>query len=249
MTAVVLAGGVGFVLAPRVLRFGEINPLSGTAYLVSRFAVLPPWVADVVTDVLGLRPRDWDACVATKRAPVEQDKAFSLVPVLEEALRRKGCPEPGLCVDCWGSGLVGDPKGERTEVAGAVFVCPCLGIRVHIPGVTVIPPEHGPVTVEESASTFARCRMERGWSKAETARRLVAARRARGLCPPSFESVKKMYRWWEEGRHQVVEWRAEFCSVFGKSPGELGFSGADMQRRGFTVPWDQAAFVPVGVAA
>lgn len=245
--AVVLCGAGAFVLAPRSVRLSDVNPVTGVEYAHSRYTDLPPWVADVVTDELKLRPREWDARVASG-VGVDRERVFSLARMVGAVLTRPAAVVAGLCGDCAGTGLVGDPEGERTGVAGVVYVCPCLGIRVQVPGVTVVPPSgpdgsggeqdgERPVT----ATVIERCRVERGWSKAETARRLADARRARGLGAPTAEPMKRTYLDWEAGVRRPVEWLPEFCAVFGLTPAEFGFADA-MRRRSFTVGWDVAAF-------
>lgn len=161
-TADVAGDVVDAALVWPVLRFGEINPLTGRAYTDSWFRELPEYAAEVVTDVLGMAPGEWDALVRAGAAGARLSYAVARLGfsvgswLVGEAGRRAGGVAPeGVCGDCWGSCVAFDSDGSMTGTVGVPIVCVCA-VRV-VPTVCA-----GPVVVRRVDAATGRVGMAAG---------------------------------------------------------------------------------------
>ncbi|MGH4007841.1 MAG: hypothetical protein ACRDTH_06720 [Pseudonocardiaceae bacterium] len=120
------------VRVPPTFRFTDANPLSGRTYVASLFRDLPEYAADAVTDVLGLRPREWDGLVRCGEAGevADMQRRYSVGPWLAgERWRRQNCDRPPwVCTDCWGTCVVIDLDGSVTGEVGSTVVCTCTEV-------------------------------------------------------------------------------------------------------------------------
>lgn len=74
------------VPVPEGFRFGDVNPVTGTSFVVSRFGELPEFAARVVLDRLDLGPGEWDVCVEDGEADefVDPDEWFPVAAQLHD---------------------------------------------------------------------------------------------------------------------------------------------------------------------
>lgn len=111
------------------LRFSDLNPLTGRPYAASRFRDLPGYAADVVTGVIGLSPREWNALVGLGEGynATGFRWCYSIGSWLAEEVQRRGRGEPsrGVCEDCWGSCVAFDSDGSLTGALDSPVVCGC----------------------------------------------------------------------------------------------------------------------------
>ncbi len=116
------------VEVPERFRFSDENPLTLVPYSKGRFGDLPPYVEDVITDVVGLSGAEWDALVDAGEvySVVGPHRSYSLSTFLQSVRKRgtRGGPKH-LCGDCWGTLAVHDSDGSLTGRVGAVCLCYC----------------------------------------------------------------------------------------------------------------------------
>ena len=81
--------------------FGDANPLTGRPFAQSRFRDLPGYAADAVTDMMQLKPGEWDALVEDGEAyEVTGGHAYAILPgaTLTRRPRKRDTP---LVVGGW----------------------------------------------------------------------------------------------------------------------------------------------------
>lgn len=131
MTAVLGGGRVGRDVGCLRFRFGDLNPITGTAYWWSRFDDLPYCVSLVVEDELRLSEHAWNRLVREgMAAEVTGAGSFALPLTVDRPLSepRTGTPPKGMCPDCWGTCEQIDTDGSMTGTVGATFVCSCASL-------------------------------------------------------------------------------------------------------------------------
>ncbi|SFN96427.1 hypothetical protein [Amycolatopsis rubida] len=116
---------------PDRFRFSDENPLTLDPYARNKFGDLPPYIEDVITDVVGLTQAEWDALVdqGETYSVVGPFQYYSLARFLRSVARRGHRSGPaGVCPDCWGSLAMSDVDGSMTGRVGAAVVCVCVGV-------------------------------------------------------------------------------------------------------------------------
>ncbi|WP_026454107.1 hypothetical protein [Saccharomonospora iraqiensis] len=120
------------VEVPERFRFSDENPLTLGPYARDKFGDLPPYIEDVITDVVGLSWGEWDALVDAGEvySVVGPFEEFSLAPFLATVRAgRPGLGGPlGPCEDCWGTLALLDVDGSMTGRTTGVVLCFCSGV-------------------------------------------------------------------------------------------------------------------------
>lgn len=116
---------------PDRFRFSDENPMTLDPYSRNKFGDLPPFIEDVITDVVGLSQREWDALVDRGEvySVVGPFQYYSLARFLRKVASRGSRTGPaGVCPDCWGTWAMSDLDGSMTGRVGAAVMCVCTGV-------------------------------------------------------------------------------------------------------------------------
>ncbi|WIY03835.1 hypothetical protein QRX60_08290 [Amycolatopsis mongoliensis] len=116
---------------PERFRFSDENPLTLEPFGRNKFGDLPPYVEDVITDVVGLTEAKWEALVDAGETytVVGPFQYYSLAPLFRtfpDRVHRAG--PAGWCPDCWGTLAACDRDGSVTGTVGTAYVCFCAGV-------------------------------------------------------------------------------------------------------------------------
>jgi hypothetical protein len=112
----------------RDFSFADVNPLTGVAFMRSRFEDLP-YLVGLVVHRLCLSDREWDRLVGAGGVAEEIDCfrqrqiPFTLACSVPD---QSGDPPEGLCGDCWGTGVLADSDGSMSGIIGCAIVCLCV---------------------------------------------------------------------------------------------------------------------------
>ncbi len=115
-------------MIPARFRFSDENPLTLEPYARNKFGDLPPYVEDVITDVVGLSGAEWDALVdaGDTYTVVGPFRSYSLARFLRSVAQRGDrCAPAGVCPDCWGTLAIRDRDGSLTGHVGGAAICHC----------------------------------------------------------------------------------------------------------------------------
>ncbi|MBE1499039.1 hypothetical protein H4696_006139 [Amycolatopsis lexingtonensis] len=115
---------------PERFRFSDENPLTLEPFGRNKFGDLPPYIEDVITDVIGLTEAKWEALVDAGETytVVGPFQYYTLAPFLRAVANRVGRQAPaGVCPDCWGTGAMCDEDGSMTGRVGGAVLCGCVG--------------------------------------------------------------------------------------------------------------------------
>lgn len=117
------------VEVPERFRFSDENPLTLEPYAWGRFGDLPPYIEDVITDVVGLSGAEWDRLVDAGEvySVVGSQRSFSLARFLRSVRARTGreVAAQGFCGDCLGTCAIRDSDASLTGRQDAVVLCGC----------------------------------------------------------------------------------------------------------------------------
>ena len=116
---------------PERFRFSDENPLTLEPYGRNKFGDLPPYIEDVITDVIGLKKAEWDALVDAGETytVVGPFRYYSLASLFRTFPNRKRRRAPaGMCPDCWGTLAACDTDGSVTGRIGTAFLCICAEV-------------------------------------------------------------------------------------------------------------------------
>jgi hypothetical protein len=118
-----------FVEVPERFRFSDENPLTLEPYARNKIGDLPPYIEDVITNVVGLSCAEWDALVdkGDVYEIVGPHRWYSLSVFLRSVRARTGREKTpkGRCGDCLGTLAQRDTDGSITGRSDGVVVCWC----------------------------------------------------------------------------------------------------------------------------